>query len=131
MAAAPAVITRTTFATRTVGDGDAQDNILLLTAPSLRSGDNVLAIEVHQVNLTGSDMTMGIDLSAITATPLAVPPTMAITYNAVAGTVTITWNPAGGTLQASDDLVTWTDVAGASGVVIPATAAHRFYRVRQ
>jgi hypothetical protein len=62
---AAGAVTQATLANRTVGDGDAQD-ALEFYAPNLVAGDNVLAIEAHQVNLTSSDITMGFDMSLVT-----------------------------------------------------------------
>lgn len=102
--------------------------ILYLSPTLLQTGDNVIAVELHQARLNHSDVTRGLEL---TATPVPSPPRMPITYNPGAGTVTITWNPSGRTLQASNDLMSWTDLAGVSGVTIAASEAYKFYRVSQ
>ena len=46
-----------------------------VAAPGLRDGLNTLAVEVHQVNLTSSDITFGLNVRKFTATPTpAAPP---------------------------------------------------------
>ena len=140
MAAAPAVITHTTLATATVNDTDAQDASEYIFPAALQAGDNVLAVELHQINLTSSDSTMGLRVVSVTRTSLtACPsPTMSITLE---GThVRIKWAPADcGQLQHKDNLsnAAWTpqgatDQVGPGEYLVPLSAAtQRFYSVRQ
>jgi hypothetical protein len=124
--------THTTFATiRTVGDTDPQDVILLGAGahPSLVSGDNTLAVELHQANLTSSDLTMGLRVSQLTTEP---PVILSIVRNAN-GTVTITW-PGGGTLRSTTSITTarpWPAVTGSpvSPYTTTPTGPQRFYEV--
>ncbi len=51
------------FADRTVGDANYEGPFVLGTA-GLLSGTNVLAVEVHQINNTSSDIVMGVELIA-------------------------------------------------------------------
>jgi hypothetical protein len=132
----PAVILRDgTAATRTVNDPDGLD-ILDFVAPSqLLAGDNILAVEVRQVNLTSSDLTMGFAIEAVARAPLAVGPHLSIVLNPN-GSVTMSWS-GGGTLICTDDptqmRTTWTPVVGAVSphtFAAGALAAHRFYAVQ-
>ena len=131
MAASPPAVTDTTFATRTGGDADREDVSLFLVPASLRSGDNVIAVDVHQANITSSDMTMGLTVQARTLVPLATAARLTITESG--GNVTVTW-AGGGTLQSSMDIsnpANWTNVGGSP--TSPYTTAHsaaaKFYRV--
>lgn len=114
--AAPAVITKSTATTRTVGDGDGRDIELFVATPALHNGDNLVAVELNQQSLTSSDLTMGLELNAFTVVALAsaVQPQLQITLNG--GDVTVTW-AGGGTLQRSSDIsspLNWTDIPGAT-----------------
>ena len=128
-------VTRGTFATRTVGDGEFRDIILLFSNTNLiHTGDNVIAVELHQQNLTSSDLTMGLEINVITAEALAGPPVepeMFINNNA--GVITITWDPPIGTLQRSLDIsspANWVTIPGASSPFITnAPPAIQFFRV--
>jgi regulation of enolase protein 1 (concanavalin A-like superfamily) len=60
----PAPATDNTPANRTVGDATLEGPFTL-PAPSLLQGDNVLAVEVHQVNATSSDIVWGAQLEVI------------------------------------------------------------------
>lgn len=66
-------ITSSTFASRTVGDA-ALEGPVQVAATGLRPGENVLAVEVHQVNSSSSDVVFGasaelISLGAASSTP--------------------------------------------------------------
>jgi hypothetical protein len=135
--AAPAVVGHNTFASRTAGDGDAQDIVQFVFPPSLHNGDNVLAVALHQQALTSSDLTMGLRLVAQTRTPLTVAgPRMTITLEGA--NVRIKWTPANGQLQFTDVLnnaPTWQDQTtgqvGPGEYVIPHSQLRRFYSLRQ
>ena len=58
-----------TFATRNVGNADYGGPVEL-PVRNLVAGDNVLAVEVHQVGSTSSDVTLGAGLVSITSNPL-------------------------------------------------------------
>jgi len=135
--AAPAVVGHNTFASRGVGDADAQDMGQFVFPPSLRNGTNVLAVALHQQALTSSDLTMGLRLVAQTRTPLTVAgPRMTITREGA--NVRITWTPANGQLQFTDVLnnaPTWQDQTtgqvGPGEYLIPHNQTRRFYSLRQ
>jgi hypothetical protein len=57
-------INYSTFASRTVGDATTFD-VTNLNATPLVQGDNVLAVEVHQVSATSSDIVFGMNLVAL------------------------------------------------------------------
>ena len=130
----PAGAGHSTLANRTVGDTDAQD-ALLAFSPALVVGDNVLAVEAHQVNLTSSDLTMGLSVDVVKSTGIQFNPTLSITE--AGGSVTVTWGPAQGQLQYKDNLedASWTLVTPAPAAggpyVVPVSQAHRFYSIKQ
>lgn len=74
---------------------------------NLVSGDNVLAVEVHNYRTTSPDVTFGLDLSA----PFTPRPTLNIQRSS--GAVTLSWDRGGFILQAAADAAgPWNDVAG-------------------
>jgi hypothetical protein len=137
VAAAPTVVGHNSFATRGVGDMDLQDTNRFIFPPSLRNGDNVLAVGLHQQSLTSSDLTMGLRVVALTRAPLtSAGPRMTIVREGA--NVRITWTPANGTLQYTDLLnsaPTWqvqtTGQVGPGEYVIPHSQLRRFYSLRQ
>jgi hypothetical protein len=61
-------ITRTTLASSAPNGSDATNyDVLTFSATNLRSGDNVLAVEVHQQSDTSSDVVFGLSLEAFLA----------------------------------------------------------------
>jgi hypothetical protein len=113
--------------------GDAAEAVLDVPAPSLVSGDNVMAVEVHEVNLTSSDITMGLQLNQLTSTPAL---TVTITQDTVGGTVTVSWSggTSAGTLRSTTSITTprpWPVVAGSpvSPYTTTPTGPQRFYEV--
>ncbi|MCI0745194.1 MAG: DNRLRE domain-containing protein [Verrucomicrobia subdivision 3 bacterium] len=111
MPAAPAPILFNTLANRTVGD--ATNEFLFACVTNLVNGDNLLAVEAHQVNLTSSDLTFATGINVYSTTPL---PRLSIAPGPGAGEVTITWTVSG-TLQRSASLSTpnWQNVGGVVG----------------
>jgi hypothetical protein len=106
-------VTKNTFASRTVNDGDAQDTGTFLFPAALVAGDNVLAVELHEVNLTSSDETMGLELTVVATSqtsPPPPPPRIRLSNNN--GVVSMSWD-AGLRLQCTTSLtppIVWTDV---------------------
>jgi hypothetical protein len=129
MPAAPSPVRYGTLATRTQGDGDIE--FLYLCVSNLVNGDNVLAVEVHQVNLTSSDITFGLEVSVYAATA---PPRLTITRGPAANQVTVSWTGTG-VLQQSTSLGSspggWSNVSGVSGnsYVTTTTGTARYFRV--
>lgn len=65
-------VTFSTTATDTVDD--ATEETIDLPASLLVQGDNVIAVEVHQINTGSSDVVWGMKLDALVPVPTAVPP---------------------------------------------------------
>ncbi|MBN2329920.1 MAG: lamin tail domain-containing protein, partial [Candidatus Omnitrophica bacterium] len=57
-----------TFANRTVTNAN-YEGPFTLAADSIKAGKNVIAVEVHQINATSSDIVMGLTLNAYTPPP--------------------------------------------------------------
>jgi hypothetical protein len=126
----------------TLGDNIATEgpaSVLSFPSSSLVAGDNVLAAEVHQSATTSSDVVFGLTLTAgvtytnrpmIVARDHLVDGRFFLTLSGIAGRVYA--------VQASDDLVLWTDlttvtnVTGQFNVIDNAAPLHgsRFYRSR-
>jgi hypothetical protein len=91
----------------------------------LVTGDNTIAVSVHQNVFTSSDVVFGAELIAIYG---ATPPTLTIVNNGN-GTVTISWSPSGGTLQQSTDLTNWTPAASQANPQTITATGLLFFRV--
>lgn len=129
----PAPIPYLATASRSVGDATYEGPFLLPLAP-LTVGDNLLAVEVHQVNGTSSDATMSVGLDVLVTSFGASGPRLTVGFDTASGKVVVTWPS--GTLQETSSLegagTVWTDVAGSPTspyMVTPAGSA-KFYRVR-
>ena len=129
MQAAPATIAYGTLANRTTGD--ATNEFFYACVDNLVNGDNVLAVEVHQVALDSSDLTFATEVSVYTATPP--PPEARLTIARGAGNqINISWTGTG-VLQESSNLspAGWSNVAGVVGNSYQTTSAGatRFFRL--
>ena len=136
MPAAPALISNATLASAypCAGNATCSDDFSLsglVVATNLLSGDNVLAVEVHNYNASSPDITFGLALN------YTVPSKRGATLNiAVAdGTITVTWNGNGFTLQhASAPEGSWADVPGpvqtSPYTTTTDTGSKRFFRLR-
>ena len=111
----------------------------LLSASNLVSGDNVLAVEVHQSGANSSDVVLSIQLIAEiqNATAPVQGPRLRISLNPATGAVTVSWTGAG-ILQQTTELqssgTVWTDVAGNPNPYVftpPAGSNMRFFSLRQ
>lgn len=119
----------------TVGDGDETTFFNNPVTAPLRQGENVLAVEVHQINATSSDMSFDLELVG------SVYPEVAIQRSG--NTVILSWPaPAPGYfLEASATLGTtasWNPVseavtvaAGRSNVTVNTSGEARFFRLSQ
>ena len=119
-------ITKATFASGGVNDGDAPDSFDFIAPASLRTGANLLAVELHQSALNSSDLTMGMRVTAVT------PPTPRLTATYSSGSIILNWQPNLGELQYTDNLEApdWKPIPGAtSGYSETANRLRRFYRV--
>ena len=131
-------VTRTTFASRNpaVGDADGRDVTLLISSTNLHRGDNLLAVELHQVNLTSSDSTMGLEAITFTLEPAAPVQPPHLTVARSGNTVTVTW-VGGGALQRSSNLNStnnWVTIPGAASPFQTNTVAGGtplFFQVKQ
>lgn len=84
-----------TFAS-TTEEADAFLTPIILSPANLLVGDNVLAVEVHQIDAGSSDIVLGLILDAVEALDFT-PPSAPTNLNAVAATtsrVDLTWNAA-------------------------------------
>jgi hypothetical protein len=102
-----------------------------LPVSSLRSGENVLAAELHQSSLTSPDLTFVLSATGYFVSAPTLTPQLSVGF--AAGNVEVTWTPAAGTLQAADDVAgPWIPIVPSnppSRHVTPAIAARQFYRV--
>ena len=103
--------------------GDFADNLV--------TGDNVIAVEVHNYNLRSADITFG--LTVIDAQRVLIPALLDSTRPG--GQTTLSWTRGGFTLQQADSPVgPWIEVAGPvvmSPFDAPETGSMRFYRLRK
>ena len=100
-------------------------------APGLLAGTNVLAVELHQINLSSPDFTFGLELlGVVPVKPLDRP---RLTFRLTGADLQLNWTPNGGTLGSSDDPSgPWTTVSEshpAGQYTTPLAGAKRFYRV--
>jgi hypothetical protein len=136
--AAPTVITNYTPANGSPCAGTAQAGDAVTHCPdvfviggnlltNLVRGDNVVAVEVHNVP-TANDLVFGTALIALSP-PLVVPQLYLLRE---ANLATLYWDADGFTLQQSPDLSTWTDVSGtaAQSPVTLTNSGSVFYRLR-
>jgi hypothetical protein len=134
MPAAPAPISYSTLATRTTGD--ASNELVYACVDNLVSGDNVLAVELHQSDLGSSDLTFATEVSVYTATPPA--PEARLTITRGTGTqsnqINVSWTGSG-ILQESSNLSThpngWSNVSGVVGNSYNTSigTGNRFFRI--
>jgi len=137
MAAAPAAITYTSVtdppgAYACTGDATCPD-VFIISGPlitNLVSGDNVLAVEVHQYQLTSNDIVFGSALGY--SVPGGVRPFLNLIREQ--GFMTLYWNGSGFTLQQADAPEgPWIDVPGPvtnSAYAFEIPSDIKFYRLR-
>ncbi|HVY70791.1 MAG TPA: phosphodiester glycosidase family protein [Verrucomicrobiae bacterium] len=118
------------------GNADCPDEFEVKgdAAANLVTGDNVLAVEVHNYNAQSPDITFGTAVTvALPAKPDNNPVPLAITQSG--NGVAISWTGTGLTLQqASAVSGPWADIPGAvttSPYQTPATETARYYRLRK
>jgi hypothetical protein len=101
-----------------------------VTVSNLLSGENVLAVEVHQAIDAQYDLVFGTEASVL-AQP--VPPFGALHWQrADAIHLALWWDSLGLTLQAADQLEgPWRDVSASPPVFVPATSPTQFFRLRR
>jgi hypothetical protein len=109
--------------------------------PSLRSGANVLAVELHQSGtndtnvLWDAELTYGMASASIVVTPFRI-----TFFEPVTGAVTIEWESVSGAtyrVQHSETLTTWDDLSSdivatnaTTRVTVPTSGMIKFFRVR-
>jgi hypothetical protein len=116
------------------GDATCPDHFVISgdqAETNLLAGDNVLAVEVHNVSPTSRDITFGASL--VCTEPYTVSPLLAILNSE--GTVTLRWSRGGFSLQQADAPTgPWLDVPGpivSSPYTTQVPASSRFYRLRK
>jgi hypothetical protein len=119
-----------------INAGEALDVAYVFPGSLLRSGDNVLAAFLGQINASSSDVTMGLELSILSTSPLipaAAQPELKISYGS--GQISVGWTPLGGSLLEAPAVIgPWTTNSGALNphVFTPAPGAgQKFFRVVQ
>ena len=137
MSAAPTVITYTSVATSS-GSQSWEPAFTsapgVLTSTALKPGRNVLAVEVHQNNTTGNDITLGLLLEASVARFTAAAPALAA--SASLSGLNFTWNDPFYLLESAPVLNgPWTTVSTTSPALVSpaqmqATPA-QFFRLRR
>jgi len=137
MPEAPASIAHADFATGTPCSGDAtcahDFQLPSLVNEILRTGENVLAIEVHNYASNSHDVTFGASVTATVPSVRNPPAQMQISYSA--NNVTISWTGSGFTLQQASNLDgNWVDVPGSavtSPWQVPVSGQAQYYRIRK
>jgi hypothetical protein len=128
MPAAPFPILYSTLATETVGDA-AFEEPYYFEARSLVSGQNLLAVEVHQSNLTSADITFGMELGLLLALP---PPKLRVALSESGTEAIFIWAGAG-VLEENSDLTNpsgWTPIEGAASGYLSTISGRKFFRLR-
>lgn len=131
MPAAPAEILNATLATGLPcnGNADCTDDFIVPVDGVLRTGDNVLAVEVHNSSARSSDITLGATVTL--EVPVMPPPAIAIRRDN--DTLTLDWSGTGFRLEEADaPSGPWSSRAGAPATPpqrIQDAATTRFYRL--
>jgi hypothetical protein len=108
---------------------------LLLSPASFSPGTNVLAVDVHQEGAQSSDVVMGLELRFTVPTvvlPLPPLPAPRLESRLVGSELILIWGELGYLVeQAASVNGPWQPVATVSPVMLPATNAAAFYRLRR
>jgi len=126
--------TAATQALSTVGDAILAGPFVILNITNLVSGTNVLAAEVHQQGSVSADVVMGVELSLeIPGVVLPAPPPDArLSITPSGGQFVLAWSEPDFVLESATQVNgPWTPVAGAGPVLVSATNAAAFYRLRR
>jgi len=113
--------------------GPAPFTYIDVDAPSLVAGENVLAVELHQADLSDAlsnrEFTFALNLMGVLPTL----PLPRLTVRLVGSNLTVNWTPEAAILESTDDPSgSWTEVLEAhppGQYVTSASGAKRFYRV--
>ena len=123
-----------TFATLAAGAPDPTPIAGPFSLPiaNLVSGDNVLAVEVHQSAANSSDVELAVELTATLLSYSALAPRLSFVRNAN-GSITLTWNAPGFCLQETTVLAggstVWSPGTVTSGVPFTPVGPAKFYRL--
>ena len=128
--------TAATQALSTVGDAFLAGPFMIVNITNLVGGTNVLAAEVHQVGASSADVVMGVELSLEIpggVLPLPVPSLDArLALVPWGGQFALVWGEPDFALESAPAVNgPWTPVASPSPVLISATNAAAFYRLRR
>jgi hypothetical protein len=121
-------ITFSTTASRTV-DNAVYEGPFVVTPGNLVTGTNLLAVEVHQVNNTSSDVVFGASVEALVLPSQALaPPVLRASWNG--SILWLQWDPPGSLEVADSPLGPWVPGGGQAGeALIEATGTQRYFRV--
>ena len=126
----------TNYATAAAVGTAARQGPFVIPITGLVSGDNVLAAEVHQVNMTSSDVTFGIELLGVipVISQVSNSPRLNTTFISGSGQLALSWNaPPGFCLQETMALTgpttIWVTSSVVSGVPFSASGSGKFYRL--
>ena len=128
-------LTTITYTNVTITDHENRwEGPFIIPNTGLVSGENVIAVEVHQNAASSSDMVFGLELYKITSTAPQPTESRFQTTTFVNGQVRIAWTGPG-RLQENTDITNrngWTDVPNATNPYLtPPTGTLKFFRVIQ
>ena len=123
----PSAVDYSTLAAGSAGNSTEENTYYEIPLPAsalgwLQTGENILAVEVHQSSLGSSDLSFDLDLSATYSSLVfelvELPPS---SY--------LFWADPGAVLQESDDLSNWISTDAMSPFPIITEGARKFYRL--
>lgn len=102
----------------------------VLALDGIQTGENTLAVQVHQNNSTSSDVTLGLLLEAEVLTQVPPAPRLSYVYDAVAQTLTFSWTAADYALESAPEVTgPWTVIVGGSPQTVSTASGTKFYRL--
>jgi hypothetical protein len=119
-----------TFTTTATDHENKSEGPFDIPSAALVSGDNVLAVEVHQGSATSSDVVFALELkAAVTGAPPVTTPKFTV-FNRTGAALSLEWTGTA-TLQSADAITgPWTDVANAKSPLSATISGRKFYRLR-
>jgi hypothetical protein len=110
-------------------DNAVYEGPFVVTPGNLVTGTNLLAVEVHQVNNTSSDVVFGASVEALVLPSQALaPPVLRASWNG--SILWLQWDPPGSLEVADSPLGPWVPGGGQAGeALIEATGTQRYFRV--
>lgn len=98
----------------------------------LVAGENTLAVQLHQVNDTSSDINLGVLLEAEVESFGAVAPRLSYSFDATSATLTFTWTATDYVLVESTSLSgPWDQISPTSPASVSTASGTRFYQLRK